>query len=133
MRKYLIAAAAFAVLAIAYNIWRYAVTGSVISLIGATLAGVAFGITLGTLRAQRKTEELRRETTKIKARQQAKDPFANSPFNADVIRKGDPGWDIFEATMRTGGPVFGTYEADTGKIVSITDRDGNDVTPKEES
>ena len=132
MRKSTLAVTVLTVLLIAYGIWRYAMTHSAVSLILTTLAGVALGITLVNLRVQWKTEELRRETAKVKARQ-AEDPFANSPFNADVIREGDPGWDIFEATMRTGGPVFGTYEADTGKIVSITDRDGKDVTPKEES
>lgn len=46
------------------------------------------------------------------------DPFANSPFSADVIRPGDPGWDIFEA-VKDGNAVIGTYDADTGQIMSM--------------
>lgn len=47
------------------------------------------------------------------------DPFANSPFNADVITSDDPAWAIFEKAMETGGPVVGIYDGDTGEIVSI--------------
>lgn len=39
------------------------------------------------------------------------DPWAGSPFNADVIRPGDPGWEMFEEAMRTGKPVTGGYDA----------------------
>lgn len=56
MRTYTLSVAVFAVLLVAYNIWRYTVTGSgsALSLIGAVLAGVAFVIALVTLHVQRK-------------------------------------------------------------------------------
>jgi hypothetical protein len=47
------------------------------------------------------------------------DPFEHSPFNADVITPDDPGWAIFAKAMETGGPVVGTYDGETGEIVSI--------------
>ena len=53
-------------------------------------------------------------------------PFARSPFDADEIHPGDPGWEVFEATMRHGA-VTGTYDATTGEIESIRDAEGNDV------
>lgn len=42
-----------------------------------------------------------------------------SPFDAEVIRPGDPGWAIFEETMRTGRPVVGLYDSETGEVVSM--------------
>ncbi|HEY6020670.1 MAG TPA: hypothetical protein VIY48_12490 [Candidatus Paceibacterota bacterium] len=54
MRTYTLSVAVFAVLLVAYNIWRYTVTGSALSLIGAVLAGVAFVIALVILHVQRK-------------------------------------------------------------------------------
>lgn len=35
--------------------------------------------------------------------------WPGSPFNADVIRPGDPGWEIFQAAAKHG-PVMGVYE-----------------------
>lgn len=42
-----------------------------------------------------------------------------SPFDAEVIRPGDPGWAIFEAAMKSQSPVVGIYNGETGEIVSI--------------
>lgn len=41
-----------------------------------------------------------------------------SPFDADEIRPGDPGWEVLDLAMRTGKPVIGKYDADTGEVIS---------------
>lgn len=56
------------------------------------------------------------------------DPWegVKSPFDADVIGPGDPGWDVLNLAMRTGGPVIGEYDADTGQVVSARTVDDDD-------
>jgi hypothetical protein len=48
------------------------------------------------------------------------DPWegVKSPFDADVIGPGDPGWEVFKLAMRTGKPVIGEYDGDTGEVIS---------------
>lgn len=53
-----------------------------------------------------------------------------SPFDRKVIRPGDPGWDIYQKVLETGGPVMGIYDARTGEIVSMTPL--GDVPPPED-
>lgn len=47
-------------------------------------------------------------------------PPIRSPFDAERLGPGDPGWEIFEAAMKTGGAVVGVYNSETGEVVSIT-------------
>jgi hypothetical protein len=50
----------------------------------------------------------------------------SSPFDADVIRPGEPGYDFLNAAMRSEGPVFGTLNYETGEII-WEDNEGEEV------
>ena len=41
-----------------------------------------------------------------------------SPFDPEVIRPGDPAWEVFQAVMDHGGPVIGRFD-DQGTLVSV--------------
>lgn len=50
-----------------------------------------------------------------------RDPWegVKSPFDAEVIGPGDPGWEVLRLAMATGQPVIGEYDPDTGEVVSV--------------
>lgn len=58
---------------------------------------------------------------KIQQRATPDDPWRDitSPFDAEVIKEGDPGWEVVQKVIETGKPVVGTYDGATGKITSM--------------
>lgn len=60
-----------------------------------------------------------------------RDPWegVKSPFDAEVIGPGDPGWDVLAMAMETGKPVIGQYDPDTGEVVSAHVVDGDTALP----
>ena len=54
----------------------------------------------------------------------SRNPFEHSPFNKEVLRPGDPGYDIALEAMQTGHTVHGLYDSETGEIIEMHHGDG---------
>jgi len=50
------------------------------------------------------------------------DDFKGSPWNADRIEPGDPGWDVLEQAMKTGKPVHGYYDREGNVYIDESDQ-----------
>lgn len=99
---------------------------------------IGIGLLIFGYRIAKKTEATREHTRqRLEEAERAAEEFyrsldqwPGSPFNADVIKPGDPGWEIFEAAMKEDGVVMGQYDTVTGEVISIQNAEGKDLRMK---